>query len=506
MPLLLKPQATPNPLWTQTYKDVISRLTYQDKKQTLPIELWPEWKAVFEMDAPILLPMGGEGSGKSFHNGLYATAHMFYDIQFGGNLYWVVGADFEDARKDFDYILDFQTQLSNVDKDGSSLPSKRDQQCILKTLTGQTVVTISSYDFTKIAREEPDGIVGAEISRWFEETFERCEGRLIRKYPHSWSICSGSFETSDGWLPDLHDFAQGPNDRGIRSFSIPSWANRVKYPGGRYDAAILRVEAGRSPEKFLERFGAVPVPSKKLVCHSFRRALHIDSSLEYNPDLPVYIGVDPGGVVYAVEFVQFTPDGEIHLIDEVYVHRWPHDAVINEFKSKPTSMVVEGGAIDIAATQPQNAMPLALDEWYKDTGLTLWTQKHAVDDSVDRLMWALAPNPNTGRPRLRVSPRCPGFIAECGGGRSPVPDGGPWMRHESKQGLGPPQRANDHACKALAYLLQGPYGQMAHARAVEASTPVSYLTRAPTRSFDDPNWGDDSEVDAVAYIGARRAR
>ena len=138
-------------------------------------------------------------------------------------------------------------------------------------------------------------------------------------------------------------------------------------------------------------------------------------------------------------------------------------------------------------------MPTALAEWYNDTGLALWTQKYAVDDSVERLLWALAPNPNTNRPRLRIHPSCLGLISEMGKGKSPVPDGGTWMRHETKLGLGPPQRAHDHACKALAYLLNGPYGQQAYETAVTMATAVSYL--------DEP--GRDASVD---YVGGRRGR
>jgi hypothetical protein len=488
LPIVLPTKEKANPLWTKTYKSIIAQLTYDHKALTLPIELWPEWETVFESNAPIVLPIGGEGSGKSFHAALYGVCHMVYDLSIGGKLYWVVGADFEDARKDFDYLLEFQSQLGNIDYDNSSLPSKRDQQCLLATNTGQTVVTISSYDFTKVAREEPHGIIGAEISRWFGETFERCEGRLLRQYPHAWGFMSGSFETSDGWLPDIHRFSEGPNDRGIRSFSIPSWANRVKYPGGREDPAIKRAEAGRSPEKFLERFGAVPVPSKRMVCHTFRRALHVDYNLEFDPELPVYIAIDPGGVVYAVLFVQFTNDGEVHILDEIYVHRWPHSAVINEFKARPLSGLVEGGAIDIASTQAQNAMPLSLDAWFADTGLSLWTEKHSVDDTVDRLLWALAPNPNTGRSRLRIHPSCEGLISEMGGGQTPVPDGGTWMRYETKQGLGPPMRHNDHACKALGYLLGGPHGKLAQELAIGQTLAVSYLNT------------NGRPVDAASYI------
>jgi len=409
------------------------------------------------------------------HAALYLSCRILYDLQFNGKLYWVVGADFEDARMDFAYFVDFQTQLDNIAPGGLSMPSHHDQQCTLTTRTGQVIKTISSYDFTKIAREEPMGILGAEVSRWYQETFERCEGRLIRNYPHSWGFFSGSPESSHGWLPDLANFARGPNERGVRSFFIPSWCNLAKYPGGRDDPAIKRAEAGRSAQKFAERFGAVFVPPKGLVCHTFRTILHVDPWLEADPDLPVYVGIDPGGIVYSVLFVQFTTDGEIHLLDEIYAYRWPHTAVINEFKANSLSILVEGGAIDVASKQAQNAMPISYEEWYNDTGLNLWAEKHAVDETVERLYWALSPNPNTGRARLRIHPRCQGIISEMGGGPTPIPDGGPWMRYEHKDGLGAPMRKNDHSCKALGYLLAGPYSFLASERALTAATPTSYM-------------------------------
>ena len=448
-----------------------------------PIQYFPEWEAVFSSEASIKLAIGGEGSGKSLHAGLYLTCRMVYDLQYGTHLYWVVGADYEDARKDFDFVVDFAQQLDNVQS--LARPINKDQQCTLITKTGHTVTTISSYDFTKIARDEPFGILGAEVSRWFPETFERCEGRLLRNYPYAWMFAGGSPETSIGWLADLAKFAQGPNERSIRSYSIPSWCNLAKYPGGREDPAIKRAEAGRSPQKFRERFGAEFVPPRALVCHSFRYNLHVDSELEYNPNLPVYIGVDPGGIIYAVLFVQFTADGEIHVLSEIYAHRWPHSEIINEFKNHPLSIAVEGGAIDVAAKQAQNAMPIALEEWFNDTGLALWAEKHSVDDTVERLYWALAPNPNTGRARLRIHPSCAGLVSECGGGPSPVPDGGPWMRYEHNAGLGAPIRKNDHACKALGYLLAGPYSFLASERAQKSLGSVSYLGQGRGRQARD---------------------
>ena len=111
--------------------------------------------------------MGGEGSGKSLMAALYATCKSVYDSLFiDKGLYWIVGADFEDARKEFDYTLEFQEKLQNVRV--VSAPTHLDQQCMLETKTGAKFITISAYDATKLGRDEPDGIVGAEISRWFE--------------------------------------------------------------------------------------------------------------------------------------------------------------------------------------------------------------------------------------------------------------------------------------------------------------------------------------------------
>ena len=166
----------------------------------MPISRFLEWDKAFNSDSPNKLIVAGEGSGKSLHAALYLTARCIYDLQWGKHLYWIVGADYEDARKEFDYFADFQEQLGGIAV--LQRPTHKDQQCILKTTTGHVIVTISSYDFTKIARDERFGIVGAECSRWFPETFLRCEGRLLRNYPHSWGFFSGSPESSQGWFAD----------------------------------------------------------------------------------------------------------------------------------------------------------------------------------------------------------------------------------------------------------------------------------------------------------------
>lgn len=411
--------------------------------------LAPEWERAVFSGARLILGLGGEGSGKSYSAAAYAVCRSIHDLLSGGKLYWIVGQDFEDARSDFMPIVDFQEKLGNVHE--LNTPASREEQCRLVTKTGQTFLTMSARDPTKIARDEPDGIVGAEFTRWItDEVFRRCEGRLLRKYPRAWGIFTGSFESSLGWVPELYTLGQGPNERGIRSFTIPSWANPHRYPGGRDNPAIKLAELGSSPERFMERFGGQPAPPQGIIFHEFKNYLHVDPLLKVDNKYPVYLFIDPGDLVYCVLYTQFV-DGECRVIDEVYVSHWTHEQVIDEIKNNEVYPLVRGGVIDIAATQHHMGMPAPFNKWYEDTGLQLVAQKQSVDDTIERVRAVLSVWPVTGRSRLLIHPRCRGLISEMGGGPSPVAEGGPWMRFKMRSGFGPPQAKNDHACKALGY-------------------------------------------------------
>ena len=430
--------------WRAVAKNVLTELN---------VKLAPEWEEPFYSGERIILCLGGEGSGKSFMAGLYGTARSVYDLTWTTTpgLYWVIGQDFEDARYDFDQVVNFQEQLGNVDK--LNISSHRDQQVTLLTKTGQTFRTYSAYDFAKIAREEPDGVLGAEFTRWQSyEAFQRCEGRLMRKYPNSWGFFTGSFESSLGWVPDSYKLGQGPNTRDIRSWSIPTWANIFKYPGGVDDPAIIMARASMSEDRFMERFGGRPAPAKSIIFHEFRNHLHVDDLLKVDKEFPVYLAIDPGDAVYAVLFVQLI-EGEVRVLDELYVTHWTHQQVTSAVMSNSLWPHVVGGAIDRAAKQAHMGMPRPISEWYKDTHKPLVQQYQTVEDTIELVRVALSYNPLTARARMRIHPNCKGLISEMGGGPSPLKDGGPWLRYEGKGGLGPPRPDHNDACKALGYLL-----------------------------------------------------
>jgi hypothetical protein len=461
---------------TETLKALWKTTVYQVCSE-LDIELSPEWQEVMYDDTYAKVSMGGEGSAKSFHAGLYLVCKLYYDpLVSDGTLYWIVGQDFEDAQKEFKYAFDFLTTLDYIDK--KSMPGDKTSQWWMITKGGQRIETISAYDPTKIAREDPQGLVGAEFTRLSLEAFNRCMGRIARRMgKHSWGFYSGSYESSLGWLPDLIKQISGPNTLNMRAFKIPSWSNLFYYPGGRQDPAILLEELRNSPSRFMERFGADPAPPRGLIFHEFRNHLHVDANMRYDTDSPVYLFIDPGDTVYCVEFVQLI-DGECRVLEEVYAAHWTHDQVINEAKSRPGWPLVKGGTIDVAARQAHMGLPRPIEEWWKDTGIHLLAKKYTIEDTIEKVRHALAINPHTGRPRLRVHPSCQGLISEMGGGSSPVDNGGPWIRTISSGGFGPPSNKNDHACKAMGYGLQSrqlEFSDVALARQDVSS--VSYIDK-----------------------------
>ncbi len=419
-----------------------------------------QWKAASSESSKIVIA-AGEGAGKSHTAAVYATAHAAWDLQRLGmakdglpvaRLYWIVGQDYVDAYREFELILAFNRQLKNVDETSVHIRDEGRDKCSFKTITGQLFVTMTAADPTSLGREEPHGLIGCEVSRWQSEVWTRCFGRLARQYQdNSWGIFSGSFETSIGPFSDWYKVGQGPNDLGITSYNMPTWSNTYKFPGGIDDPEIERQRQMLPAHRFLERFGGLPAPPQNAVLPDFSITRHVDETVKYDVDSPVYLAIDPGDKTYAVLFVQII-NGEVWVMDEVYVEHWNHQSVIDECKLRPGwkyAQLWKRGAIDIAGTQ-HHAAASPLEIWEDNTGFVLGTNKIEVEKSVERLQSVLAVSPSTGRPRLRIHPRCKGILSELGGGPPPIAGGGVWVRSGK---AGRPERANDHACKALAYLL-----------------------------------------------------
>jgi hypothetical protein len=484
--------------WQEMAKDILS---------TLNIGLSEEQADVFYSDAKIKFLGAGEGSGKSFMGALTAICRSIAASRIYGlekQLIWIVGRDFEDANKIVDYLHGAESEwlrdLGIFDKDMekiSTISSHKDQKAIIRTNIGITFETISAYDSKKIGRDQPDGVVGEEVSRWETiEIWRRVKGRLARKWARSWGYFSGSFETAEGWFPDVFKLGEGPNVEQISSFSIPSWANRAIYPLGWDDPAIQMLFESEPEDRFWERYGGKAATPQDSVLPEFRSMLHVSELAELIEDEPVYLFTDPGDEAYAILFVQLI-NNEVHIVDMVYTHMWTHQAIVNECQLRPAwkHLAPAGHVIDIAGFAVHHGLGNARDAWINDPGITFVGKKRAVDDKLNKLRSVLAVNPSTQRPYLLIHPRCKGIIAEAGSGTNPLPGHGRWrMMH------GKPEPRNCDAWDALGYGLLWHFGTKNPTKTM-SSKPMSYLETTTHPSF----FGSKKKAvvsGGVSYIGA----
>ena len=425
----------------EALKTIFGLVNYEPTEAQWPVHL---------DNSRLKLIAGGERGGKSKTNSKELLWHWFIDIasKKGKGLYWLLGNDYEATRGEWEHIVEDFQKLEIL----AASPTKNIDPGEIKLQDGTKILTKSAKYPEKIATVAPDGILMCEAAQIDYEVFMRAMARLAEK--RGWMVMAGTFEEEYyvGWYRDLYQLGRGPNQLGLKSFSIPTWTNTVIFPGGRNDPEILRQEAAMTDERFMERFGGEPCPKTGRVIPEFSNPVNV-KDCPFKKDLPVQIAVDPGYAgAYAVLVIQEVGD-QFHVIDEIYVQGLVTKDVILLCKKKDWWANVNGGAIDIAGTQHQ-AMASPVEIWAKE-GVYLRSQKVGEEDGIDLLRTHLKVNPLTNQPGIIFDPKCRGFISECGGGKPPVENGGIWMRH--KVTLKPVDKHN-HACKALIYLLSDRFG------------------------------------------------
>ena len=405
-----------------------------------------------------MLVAGGERAGKSYVSGLHLATRVPY-----GNLFWIVADTYELARPEFEYTSRFLQSVGAIDsKRDISLPKVG--KATLRTKTGQVVETKSADDVQKLAAVAPDGIVMAEAAQCGYEAYLRCVGRLAEK--RGWFLLSGTFEGSLSWYADKFTDWGGRNFEGGVSLSLPSWGNHYVYPEGRQDPEILRLEALYSQVEglFDERCGATPVPPVGLVFREFRATVHVTEHAIFNPDLPVYLAVDPssGGNPYAVLAVQFHPrahsdsDNVLDLIDDCFIideiyEQWQDEDIIEEAQDRIWWTNVAGGAIDHSA-------PDSRRRWRKLGGTHLVSKKIPQAEGIRRLKSFLHYKRDgtglvTHNPYLHLHPSVRSLPYEFSRYKfkEPISDDRAWKSE-------PPLDSHNHSIKALWYLLINRYG------------------------------------------------
>lgn len=386
-----------------------------------------------------------------------------------GKLFWIVAANYELCRPEFNYTIDFLGSLGafNSTRD---ISSPKVGKASATTKTGEFIETKTADDVRKLAAVAPDGIVIAEAAQCDYDAYLRCIGRTAER--RGWVLLSGTFEGSLSYYADKYTEWSNPHNlEGGISYSLPSWGNPYIYPLGRDDPEILRLEALYKPVEglFEERCGAVPVPPIGLVFREFRHSVHVTEKSRYYPGRPVYLAVDPsaGGNPYSVLAVQFLPRiytephpdriDDAYVIDEIYKVGWIDEEMIAEAQRRRWWKDVHGGSIDAAA-------PDSRKRWMKLGSVVLWSEKVMQLEGIRRLKSFLyyerdeLGNVETA-PHLHLSPDVKSLPYEFG--RYKRKDAVTSDREPKEE---PPSDQPNHSIKALWYLLIARYGAVKGAK------------------------------------------
>ena len=410
-----------------------------------------EQVAILESPYRFNLVAGGEQAGKSMVASKYLLGRFMETEEPG--LYWLVAADYERTRAEFEYLVQDFATLGILKQ-----ASKRVDPGYIVLADGTRIETKSAKDPRTLAMRAPHGILGCEASQLDMETFFRLRGRCAPK--RGWMFLAGTFEGSLGWYPQMYTAWAAGADPEAKAYSLPSWTNKYLYPGGREDPEIQRLKEVASDDFYMERIEGKPSPPKGLVFSEFRPDAHV-VDVEYVPDVPVHLWMDPGYAGgYAVEVIQVQGE-QIQVIDEIYEVGLVTDEIIDIAKSRPWWPDVKFGVIDIAGNQHQ-AMAAPAEVWLQQAGLYLSSQKVKINEGTERLKGWLKIDPRTHAPRIVFSPKCIGIMSEFGMAPNPF-DGQTrayrWKTDREGNIVGDtPEDKYNHGIKAIIYGLIDRFG------------------------------------------------
>ena len=435
-----------------------SREAIDHINKLLGVKLFKTQQAVVYDTHPIIQVKGGWRAGKSF-----CAADFLITRYWLGERFAIIGADYELCREEFRYLLEFGSKLGIV-KD-SHFPSR--DQCILALSRGGGVKpciieTKSAKYPERIAAVPYDGALLVEAAQLPFDIFEITQGRLSEK--DGWMLMGGTLESEADWYVDKSREYEIPGnvDRGV-TYSLAAWENTGAFEGSWDDPRLVRQRELLGLVKFMERYGGVIRPLKGLVLSEFKSTMHT-GNYPYNPELPVYIWVDPGRhpSAYACLFVQILND-EVYIFDEIYVQFYNTPQVIQMVLAKPFYSKIVGGAIDISAKQKGEEKKVIWEVWKEDAKLSLDMNKIHVKSGIERISPFFVPHPIHGSVRIHIDKKCVGLISELGGCKSPFAGEGrgAWKKKMDRMGnvqSDEPSERNCDACKALIYGIVAHFG------------------------------------------------
>jgi len=299
---------------------------------------WP----VHKSKAQVLLVAGGERAGKSRVVAAEVLARTPWCYRAGQVA--IVAQEYDQSRSECEYLIGDFERLQWLAR-APSLPRQGTWSWDVigpKGTIGFETISLSRAGVRELTGRGKayDVVLVCEAGLVSYDTLLGALGRVSET--RGLIILSGTLWSDVGWLPDLYQAFAGPNIFNGAVFALPTWGNLAKFPGGEDDPEIKRLRDTLPTGEFSRRVAAQLVPSAGRVYPEFTYATHV-KEIEYDPELPVYLAVDPGyrPSLYAVLALQIVTESvtdqdsgktvaleTVRQIGEVWQHDLTHHDVI----------------------------------------------------------------------------------------------------------------------------------------------------------------------------------
>jgi len=240
---------------------------------------------------------GGWRAGKSTEGAaeIWADWH-FHEVQYPA-VYWIVGQTYQAAHTEYGYLFEWAGKLGWVER--ADMADDGPRRMVLKNNT--VIETRSSQHPERLASDAVDGALVVEAGQQSGEVRTMLRGRVLDK--RGWRIYTGTLEDAENhqrwaWYEQLADEWRRAPTQDHAAYSLPTWANRTVFPGGREDPEILLSERELSAYQFARRIAGEPTGVEHAIYGQLERERHMPVG---GPSLNTVwvehvIGADPGGV------------------------------------------------------------------------------------------------------------------------------------------------------------------------------------------------------------------
>lgn len=375
------------------------------------------------------------------------------------DLIWLAGDTYDLARQEFEYAMEALLSLEWTKRAYVTLPRSKYMPCSMETIWGTLIETRSLNDVNTFVARAPDFIGLCEPGLASPDSVQKARERLSTRAGRLWA--AGTFEEARfNWLEEYwRAGVRWPNPESIKSFTLPTWVNRISFPGGRNDAGIhLLRNSCRSFEEFLLRCGGVPIPHRsQVIGESWNEKNNVTPLMFQRSDnhgnlTPVELAIDPGyggGSHYVVLAIQkekcpLCSSERLLIIDEIATESTVYQKVIEKARTREWWLSCRTGVPDPNASRHHVfGMPSVQTVWWEEARVNLRIPpKHLVEELVGLIKDTLS-DPVQKHPHVLVDPKCQRLIWEMTN----------WRRRKQSEGYGKPSDQNCDAVKALGYYI-----------------------------------------------------